>query len=162
MRILVISLIATAVCGCGQDKAPEPSPHAPLDSLSLYDVVPAGDGGVYFTDSYNGLWYSRGATAVRVQWNFDELREPLDIIPSAGSGVYLLRSTDVQPQLLYASGGIAHVVTEVPSPEKLDSAQGTWHYVLGAYMRDRQRRIEEEKLMEEQRLEGESSQDSNQ
>jgi hypothetical protein len=140
--------IVCTMLGCRHKKEESPpTAVVPWDTTVVFDVIPAGDGGIYFTDNEDGLWYSRGATAMRLQLDGVPIDEYLEVIPSSGKGVYLLRSKRT-PSLLYAEGGVVRPVREVNDTAGLDSAHGVWGYAVEDYLKRREAWKHEQRLQE--------------
>lgn len=148
--IAAVGFIAWKAC----TKSDKPKPIATktslmaLDSLSIGShAVSSSDGGTYFvTYQDDGVWFAYGDSAMRVQMDNRPLVGNFDIIPTAGAGVYFIRSSKSHPQLLYVEHGVAAAMKEVASITPQAELQRPWGYALGYSMgyNTRQKEIEEE------------------
>jgi hypothetical protein len=151
--LLVTVLITLAGCDRAKTNRAQTQPNKPASfrDTIFASVTPTADGGAYAIGD-SGLWYLRGAQAVKVRFSNlptdkdETFFATLQITPLLDGGAYAYSTID-KSSFWHIRAGIAERLTEVPSLSSVPPVAPLSAFPL--YIAERQKRLQAEKELEE-------------
>lgn len=150
--ITLCGLLMVAL-GCGRAKPKQPSappPPVTFAEATFTSFTPTADGGAYAVSFDSGLWYMRGAEAVKVRFpdapvDTETFFATLEIIPLIDGGAYV-HSLD-QKSLWHLHEGSAEKVRDVQALSSKPVSSRVNAFPL--YVVERKKRLEAERERDE-------------
>ena len=137
-------LLTVLLIGCKKDPpAPMFKADPSFETTTVVDLVPVSDGSVYAMTDNDGLWYIRGGTAIHVKGSEAIAFTFGDLLPTAGSLVYInsWNHADLPPLLL--KDGQLQLIREVFDHGAMDTISALpWTPLVGKYVQDRAEIVE--------------------